>query len=1787
MSNTASPSSSPQPANQPFVVQNPTATASLIEPDVVASVEPEKRGEEEALESHEVIELQAFSEKKPWIEERIKLLDDMPPINAFVGLDAIRISAETVPGLPTRALLEEWIAKHDAVDRETEIFDTVELEKLRQLTKAATHRNLSPADTDVIELTLTTIFSLDRLLQLLRDRSESLDLLSTRITWEEHRSAAWVERRTIIEDFTQFIMKRARWNVSIYESPMKEEYTTGRRGSINSFASVASDSSTNIHSAAYSRSARFKLAELLSRDAAHFGSRVTTLRHGSIASAGKALDKLIDISRSPVPEELLDEQDRIEEKGINELEQIGKFAMSLVMQWRKADEIHVETMKDQTTAQNLLEEIETAKLHHPTQRQCNSFISRAEALLKRLSVRVNPVVTPQFFPHPTHPLFEDQRDFNSQLAQMLAAEIQMVTDLVNKAHISAKQYQTMYEAVKRLDVVLENAIKTTADFKFYLKQLENGVSSKDGDGSAPNLSTERCLDSARHTVFLALWPSVSEAISEAVERTNAMLPEFQISLTLFDASGVRDPEYRKQAVNEVQQLRDIKEEVEAAYRDMLVRLDYLRRARRIASSIDGVQQEFVNLRLQITEAMERTRWRQDSLGCNMPLTPDSAHTIIEDTVQPPVDFSRQLAIVEQRIVDEVDSPYFSLSRQIEPSLKEYFARRIAAIKAFSQSCGEMINTLAALQRQASVMSSVREECHSLQLRIEDAKVRSAAIAEGILHDVPSNDQAIDDVAEFHVEADCIQELVRAFTDGLVFKVPFITRQSPSASLGGRSSQRRSLSIDPATSFPGAHERHFDLPAVDAAVRADCNAYTIRLAGEVESLLKCKHHLALAHSSKDLDAQLTNTIGEIYSATQEMNGWKAYRDRFARDESYLESLNFLLKTVEDYLYTYRKSLSQRFPPHRELLRQMESLSATLDQPIREALYIARVRGVDDAELRFNTWVDNASSFKNELDQAIRSELFRLNGLKEAEERLQKEEALREKAEEEERRRLEEEQRLKEEAEREEAARIAEETRIHQEKKMLATMEAEKLRLEQERIEAEMKAMAEKQKAEADRLHLERQYNVTMEAERLLAQKQRDELSLKLRRLEEELNATKRLQRDQQRTSAEQTAKTVSELENQRRDLEDLLKEYRDKLGALKTLESEAQRAQTTQKQSKNMRETQTETEPDQDVFVLEVSPDIVNTRTEAMSELENRIHALRRRLSALGLKKFSDSSVNLPTDNQVQTYDYELTKVQAEDASLPVSVANLTTNAILRSFRTELRVASEQMERLKRLAELNSNFQICDTALSDLLEHIDSYPALPSMTMSSFSDSQVATPEDQLSARIKFTNDTINTAENLVQPFLDDSRASAEHSRITQTWDELRDMANDKLRDKKSRPGSAASTHGNSGRNSVTSIRTGSDRSSQGKKATYSGISNAKPSHTSRGRLLAPPPPIQSQRRVVSGGAESSRSSSRMSVSSARATSGSFNTSLYQPTFASRQRTTSLSSNAPSAAPSAAPPLPKRVSQSHARTKPRANSKASRPTSPVMSEFSRTTTRSSRPSLGGGGNGSTWARAPRNSLSFVPPRPQTPKREKPPVRRKYVPNPKSKLDVAVGDVVNNLPMGVNVEGLTETWKDQSGKYWIGNSDPKLCFCRILRSQTVMVRVGGGWQELSKFINNHIADSFRMLPESPSRARVQDEKWISSTTLLEAAEISDSTTKPPPMPPRTPEPKFPFVPSFSLLTPSGQSPRSIGSSPSTKSSPLTPLQFMRRAGPESSLLRPVTPTKQSRVNNPQSPLRLWRP
>lgn len=128
--------------------------------------------------------------------------------------------------------------------------------------------------------------------------------------------------------------------------------------------------------------------------------------------------------------------------------------------------------------------------------------------------------------------------------------------------------------------------------------------------------------------------------------------------------------------------------------------------------------------------------------------------------------------------------------------------------------------------------------------------------------------------------------------------------------------------------------------------------------------------------------------------------------------------------------------------------------------------------------------------------------------------------------------------------------------------------------------------------------------------------------------------------------------------------------------------------------------------------------------------------------------------------------------------------------------------------------------------------------------------------------------------------------------------------------------------------------------------------------------------------------------------------------------------------------------------------------------------------------------------------------------------------------------------------------------------------------------------SRFIKDHFADLFQFMPtDSPVHSAAQEDKWISSATLLEAPET-------PGTPPRTPEPKGPLVPSFSLLTPSGQSPRSIRST-SSSGSPLTPMQFMRLAEQAGPGLRPISPSRapmlRARNTAPNTPSRnsVWRP
>ncbi|KAF9490531.1 hypothetical protein BDN71DRAFT_1454139 [Pleurotus eryngii] len=1683
---------------------------------------PTREGEEQALESHEVIELQAFIDRKEWIEEKIKIMEKMPPIEVFAGLDAVRSSSIEVPGLPSREELKQWLVDHDAIEKETEVFDSGEMKKLKKFTKAAAQRNLSPEDTDLIEITLTTIFDLDRLLHLLRDRSEHLDLLEIRITWEECRAAAWSEKQNILQSVQTFLDTRAKWSTSVYETLNASEdqsfHPIIRRGSVASISSAASVSSeSSVNSVGFSRGARFKLSEQLTREASHFNARISALRHGKIAAAGKALDKLIDSSRRPVPDELLDEQDRLEEKALNDLEQVGKFALNVVAQWRKADELYVETMKDKASAQTLIEEVETAKLHLPNAAQSLSFETRIDKLKRRIALRDAPDSPKSTFPCPVNPLLSGQKVYNEFLVQTISQDVHSVSELVRSANSLVREYSTKAQVVGQAEALVKASEDCRTSLATIINQLQHGIPASGDDGTFPSLSSKASLQPASHSAFLALLPSLLEQLDQGLGRTSRILDDWSILSIQLDRHGINSG-FKTSVADRLQELSNLRERGRTAGTKADETVRRLRQVRQVCSAMASLLNSLEALQHQVIQDIEEHKWRRLNVH-EAPITPPTP-TNAPLTPMSPSNFADQVKDARERHAAEVEIPLRSLSSCLAGSLFEHVNSEVQRIQKLLNNTSQLIALSENVESQATAMRSIRDEADSILLQIEELSTQQTARILHILEETPSQETASDNELEKIISL--LEDRLGLFEESLATRVPFVSQRSSADMLA------------------------FDSSALDAAVRADCNSYAMRLSGSMESFRQKGIQVDLARMARDVDAALAVISNDINTLTQELSRLKGSLPPNPPDANTIASLQDLIHQVDAISQDKPSSISRSFSPIQELLHQIDSTPAIRDPVVYQKIYLSRRRAVDDAELRFTSWKEGVETFRQTLlrTQAVEAKRLDLERLEQS----------------------------RQEKERLERLRLAEDSRLQAEREKASTEATEKKRLRREKQEEEERL----QLAEARRV-------LQLERERFAAD------SVKNHFLEQQHLATiERLQLEEARLRDEHARQVaegrlaVEQVEQHRleheRKVSDQIRKIEAELQAEEgRLRSEKARiaeemAQLQQEKGKPQRSSPQDNHSD-DVF----GSSAVGQKPSAEDNiLQLKISNLRKRLRSLSIGKIafpSSDTAALPSSDLIKKLNKDFSSICQEAEQLPDSVDNPSVNLDLISLKADIVATTELMQKVQHLNSLVSIIQKCDTTLSDLLEHVDSYPAPPlGILASDYRPPMGIPPEAQLNARLSFTRTVVGSLDDAIQSVGRDPRASAEQQRVMQTWNELEEMAKDRLQGRKSRPPSVASvTQGSSGRDSRSSASTLAQSKPSRKPGSYAGLSAG--AGPSKGRFLSPALP--STRRAVSGGSSDSisRSSSRLSsVSTNRSVSGT-HSSLYAPTFASRQRTNSLSTSTTTPT-NRSTGITQRVRAQTGQT--------SRTASPFISELSQ----SVRTSRGGIG---TWSRAPRLSLSKTP-TPQ-PKKPTPGPKKAYIPDPKSKLDVAIGDVVNNLPVNISIEGVAETWKDQSGKYWIGDQDPKLCFCRILRSHTVMVRVGGGWAELSKFIRDHCAESFRLMPESPPRPGAGEERWINSASLLEAAEVTS-----PPLPPRTPEPRFPFVPTFALSTPTSKSPQSVKSSPSTKGSPLTPLQFIRRAEPDAPLLRPMTPSKLSSLSSsrakrsmPPTPARhaVWRP
>lgn len=117
---------------------------------------------------------------------------------------------------------------------------------------------------------------------------------------------------------------------------------------------------------------------------------------------------------------------------------------------------------------------------------------------------------------------------------------------------------------------------------------------------------------------------------------------------------------------------------------------------------------------------------------------------------------------------------------------------------------------------------------------------------------------------------------------------------------------------------------------------------------------------------------------------------------------------------------------------------------------------------------------------------------------------------------------------------------------------------------------------------------------------------------------------------------------------------------------------------------------------------------------------------------------------------------------------------------------------------------------------------------------------------------------------------------------------------------------------------------------------------------------------------------------------------------------------------------------------------------------------------------------------------------------------YVADPKNDLDVAVGNIVNDSPYKVRIKKVP----GEVGRYWFGKSRPKLAYCRILGSRMVMVRVGGGWVELSQFLRDQkLLEDGRYIPRDASSSAIHNTNNSNNVVTLYGGDGSNSRSSSP--------------------------------------------------------------------------------
>lgn len=707
-------------------------------------------------------------------------------------------------------------------------------------------------------------------------------------------------------------------------------------------------------------------------------------------------------------------------------------------------------MKDQTSAQSLLEDMEAAHLTHPSFRQDSVASARSSSIIKRLSSRENPSSRVSGFPRPTHALFPDQSSVNYSITKVLGEELEVGLSLARRLERSTLEYHAACEAVRKAEHSVTSSNELSNAYDSILHDMLNGVESPDGDGSPPDLTSESCLRETKHAAFLALLPTLMQRLDKSDEEARIVLPIARASLLGLGDINV-ELGFKDQLLSSIQRLDAVKAQSKHVRALMTERVSLLRDVRRIWVSAGSILTSLGTIRVELGDLMEQQRWKS-STASHLPPTPESSNASLPLSTRTLDNAAEQVAHFQGRFAQDVQTGIFALPQSVALGLRMYLVKRRDGLLAILEHTQQMIRLADSINKQALAMTVIRDETHDFQARLEDTKTRFDTLAEQILDGSSSEDASDNSRQDLVSDAISIQDACQTFMDSLPRRVAFVSLDA-SSMLSNRSNpslrRRFSFSLDltlETLEHPPLLEPPIDLAHLDHVVRTDCNAFSLHLAASISSLQLKLANLDIVLDARAIDLKLEALRDSIVLVEERHEALRGTVFAFPDTFDSIDRLACAAGEAGPVFDSQRSEISRSLSSIRHILHKMDAMCSEF--PASRHLYISRCQTLDDMEAKFHAWSDNTKSFLSDIRRredrlrAAQLEQIKRKRLEaEAAEKLRKEQA-------------EAEAKLKAEEER---------AKEERERKEVEAMEL----LHREQVEAEERRRVERERAESIR------------------------------------------------------------------------------------------------------------------------------------------------------------------------------------------------------------------------------------------------------------------------------------------------------------------------------------------------------------------------------------------------------------------------------------------------------------------------------------------------------------------------------------------------------------------------------------------------------------------------------------------------------------------------------------------------------------------------------------------------